>query len=174
MDNKKPLSTLNKKQKIILIAGIAAIAIIMMSGVFTTKKDAAQNITQQFDIEEYRANLESRLADIISHIDGAGDTGVMITLDSGKEYIYAQNMSVDESSDSDSAKHSQENKYYTVKSQSNGEEPILIRESEPKVRGVIIVCEGADNSAVRETIKNAVVSIFNIAENKISVNKISK
>ena len=174
MDTKKQPPKLGKKQKIILTAGIAAIAVIMMSGVFTTNKETVQNYAQQYDIEEYRANLESRLADIISHIDGAGDTGVMITIDSGKEYIYAQNMSVDESSDSDSAKHSQENKYYTVKSQTNGEEPILIRESEPRVRGVIVVCEGAGNSAVRETIKTAVASIFNIAENKISVNKISK
>ena len=106
-------------------------------------------------------------------MQGAGKTGVMITLDSGKEYLYAQNTSVEESSDSSSQKRSEENEYYTVKDTSNGETPVIIRESEPQVRGVIVVCEGADNSAVKAAITHAVSSIFNIAESKISVNKIA-
>jgi len=172
-DIKKP-KKLDKKQKIILIAGIAGIALILLSGLFTTSKsETPPETNSQFDIEEYRVTLESRLADIISHIQGAGNTGVMITLDGGKEYLYAQNTAVEESSDSTSQRRSQENEYYTVKDTSNGEIPVIIRESEPRVRGVIIVCEGADDSAVKAAIIHAVSSIFNIAENKISVNKIA-
>ena len=172
-DIKKP-KKLDKRQKIIIIAGIAGIALILFSGLFSTVKDEIPpESNTQFDIEEYRVTLESRLADIISHIQGAGSTGVMITLDGGREYLYAQNTAVEESSDSSSLRRSEENKYYTVKDTSSGENPVIIRESEPRVRGVIVVCEGADNSAVKAAITHAVSSIFNIAENKISVNKIA-
>jgi len=172
-DIKKP-KRLDKKQKLIIIAGIAGIALILLSGLFTTtKREVPAESDSQFDIEEYRITLESRLADIISHIQGAGNTGVMITLDGGREYLYAKNTAVEESSDSSSLRRSEENEYYTVKDTSNGENPVIIRESEPQVRGVIVVCEGADDSAVKAAITHAVSSIFNIAENKISVNKIA-
>ena len=175
MDKTKKYQKLDFKKKIVLIVGIVGIALILFSGFFSSAQKSEQ--TEQkgaFDTDSYRIELESRLADIISHIDGAGTTGVMITLDTGMEYTYAQNSEYSESSDSDSREISRSGEYYTVKSSQSIEQPILIRESQPKVRGVIVVCEGAGNENVREAIINAVSSIFDISKSKISVNKIAK
>ena len=175
MDKTKKYQKLDFKKKIVLIAGIVGIALILFSSFFLSAQKPEQTGQKEtFDTDSYRIELESRLADIISHIDGAGTTGVMITLDTGMEYTYAQNSEYSESSDSDSREISRSGEYYTVKSSQSIEQPILIRESQPKVRGVIVVCEGAGNESVKEAIINAVSSIFDISKSKISVNKIAK
>lgn len=38
---------------------------------------------------DYAAQLESRLTALIRCVDGAGDTAVMVTLESGSESVYA-------------------------------------------------------------------------------------
>lgn len=175
-NDKKTLPKLDNMKKIIIIAGFLGIALILLSNIFTSPKDKKdiEISVPKFDADAYRIELESRLADIISHIDGAGNTGVMITLEGGREYVYAQNTRHDTSSDSDKVQNSGESEYYTVKSDSQGETPILVYEREPKVRGVIVVCSGGGNEAVREKIIEAVSSIFSIPKTNISVSKISQ
>jgi len=175
-NDKKVLPKLDNMKKAIIIAGFLGIALILLSNVFSSSGDKSdiEISIPEFDADAYRIELESRLADIISHIDGAGNTGVMITLEGGREYVYAQNTRHDTCSDSDNVQSSGESEYYTVKSDSNGETPILVYEREPKVRGVIVVCSGGDNEAVREKITEAVAGIFDISKTNISVSKISQ
>ena len=154
----------NNLTKIIIAAGMIGIALIFLSNFFSSDRQNKTVInvnSSDFDTDSYRIELESRLADIISHISGAGKTGVMITLEGGREYIYAQNNTFDEEKNADDTQNSRKNEYFTIKSNSN-ESPVLIRESEPKVRGVIVVCSGADDPVTREKIIEAVTSVFNI------------
>lgn len=182
-DNKNLFNIPNDKiKKIIIIVGIIGIALILFSSFFENdnKKEASiEKNNDTFSIDEYRIELESRLADIISHIDGAGNTGVMITLESGIEYIYAENETSNEeiSKTTDGESNEKIDKNYELKMQksgSNNENPILIKQKQPRVMGVIVVCSGGNNEKVKEAIVSAVTSIFNITSSRVSVNKINK
>ena len=48
---------------------------------------------------------------------------------------------------------------------------MLISVKAPQVRGVIVVCDGGDNIAVKEKVINAVSGVFGISTTRISVIK---
>ena len=174
----KGLFSSDKAKKIIVILGLVGIALIFFSTLTDTSSsknsdNEFKTATSDFDTDAYRIELESRLADIISHIDGAGNTGVMITLEGSREYIYAQDKQGQEDAQDENKSVSEKSEYVLKKLEDGSEEPIIIRENEPRVRGVIVVCSGGGNNAVKEKVIEAVTSVFNITPSRVSVNKIS-
>ena len=84
-----------KGGKIILAVGILAILCIFLSGYFSggdgEKSSQAQpGEAQILSADEYAAKLENKLTDIVGSIAGAGDCKVMVTLENGIQYDYAQ------------------------------------------------------------------------------------
>ena len=56
----------------------------------------------------------------------------------------------------------------------NGErQGLLVKEIQPTVRGVVIVCEGGDDPAVQEQITDAVTTALNISTKRVSISKLS-
>ena len=49
------------------------------------------------------------------------------------------------------------------------EAPVLLKELCPRVKGVLVVCEGGNSESVCVDIKNAVTSLFGISETKVCV-----
>ena len=54
-------------------------------------------------------------------------------------------------------------------SKSGGEEPVLLKSLCPKVKGVMVVCNGAESERVVKSIKSAVSILLGIKETKVSV-----
>lgn len=50
-----------------------------------------ESVTAAQSQETYAEDIEKRLTEIVSSIDGAGKTRVMVTLESGAEQVYARN-----------------------------------------------------------------------------------
>ncbi len=90
----------------------------------------------------------------------------MITLKNSSESVFAKNTDENSSPGSNSLKNE-----YVLYDGENGEEPVLIKQYLPDVQGVAVVCDGADNSRVRESVINSISSLFNIPVTKISVSK---
>ena len=100
-------------------------------------------------------------------IEGVGKKKVMITVSESEEKIYAE----EKQSDIDENTRREENRYAII--ENNGNEEAIIRKTvNPQINGVIIVCEGGNNSAVKEKIYNAVSAGFGIPSNKICVVKL--
>lgn len=157
----------NKKLKIIVAIGMIGILLISMSD-FIVPKDKNQTTNQNDkDYYSYVDNLESKLTNIISSIDGVGECRVMITLENTNESVYA----TDNESKTDDDSLNTKDKYVIYDSE-NGETPVLIKEYMPTVQGVTVVCSGGDNVEVKEKIINTVTSLFNISTNRVSVSKI--
>lgn len=84
----------------------------------------------------------------------------MITFDQGIEYIYAKeekntdDKSLTSKTDeyAEGSKKSGENEYIIIDTE-NGEQALLITEKAPKVRGVVVVCEGGGNPSVAATVQ---------------------
>lgn len=166
---------LNKKMLLSALLLLAGIAALTMSEISTENKAASvqTTATSVSDTSEYAANLETRLTSIISCIDGAGNTKVMVTLESGSEEVYLHDYNYGENADS-SGKNSFERKdEYVIVDGESGEQGIVVRIAEPRVRGVAVVCEGGGSEVVREQIVNAVTALLDISSAKVSVAKMN-
>lgn len=164
----KILEKIKRDKRIASIVSIGLVGIILLtlSELMPQKSDAKQNEKSEnvTDIRDsYEENIEKRLTSIVSSIDGAGRTEVMVTLASGDENVYAVK---EKSSDG-----SKEREYIVIDSDKN-ESGLLLKVIEPEIRGVAIVCEGADSAKIRQEIISSVSAVLGISTNRISIAKI--
>ena len=146
----------------------------------STKTGTSQQ-TQQKKIQEkdaYITALENKLEQTIEGMEGAGKVDVMITLKDNGEKILDKNQPYEseEETNSEENKESKKNRIQnnqeTVLVETEGNtEPIIVRELYPDIEGVVVVCEGGDNSALTVKIKEAVQALFSIDAHKIVVCK---
>lgn len=156
------------KVKIIVAIGLIGIILIFASDIFSKNNTSDHSLpSQSADYNDYVENLEKKLENIISSIDGVGECKVMIILENTNESVYA----TDNERKTDAQGENTQDKYVIYNSD-NGETPVLIKEYFPTVQGVSIVCSGGNNIEVKEKIINTVTALFNIAANRVSVSKI--
>ncbi len=149
---------------LISAVGLTGILLLTFSEIYPDKKDEAFEQTDCVsDVREYEESLEKRLKELLSQIKGAGKISVMVTLDSGNENIYAKE-----------EKHGEKNteSRYVIVDDAGDEVGLLLRVTEPEVRGVAVVCEGAASAQVRQEIINTVSAVLNISTNRISIAQI--
>lgn len=174
----------DKKTLLIVLAGVAGVIILVISELVPGGEADRQNENGEevqmsgYNIEnhyEYAEMLEEKLTDIISSVDGAGKTKVMLTLESSSESVYAKNDRTDMESDEEGGgeKLSSENNYVLIKTDSSQEEALLLKIIQPEVKGVAVVCEGGDSIYVQQKIIEIVSAVFDINSSKIKVTKLS-
>lgn len=155
---------------LLLLMGAAVLAVSEI----TVSEEASVPETETntaYGTDEYVADLEKRLTAMISAIDGAGETKVMITLESGSEEVYLHDYDYGENIDP-SGKNSLERKdEYVIVDSGSGEKGIVIRVKEPEIRGVAVVCKGADSETVRSRIVETVTALLDISSARVSVAK---
>ncbi len=122
------------------------------------------------------ADTETRLQEVLSCIRGAGRVEVMITYETGREIVPAMTTSINsngsETSDGDKSSSSQQSTESTqpaTVSQSGSNAPIVLKEIEPVVRGVIVVADGAADVTVRLDLQRAVRAVLDIPLSHIEV-----
>mgnify|MGYP006974622555 CR=1 FL=1 len=64
-------------------------------------------------------------------------------------------------------------KKYVIVDGSSGEQGIVVRQSEPKIRGVAVVCEGGGNQTVKQQIIETVTALLDISSARVSVAKMN-
>ena len=154
----------DKKITAIICLGLAGIFLLTMSELVPQKSTKTEKKETVSDISDsYEADLEKRLTSIVSSINGAGRTQVMVTLASGDENVY----DVKENS-SDGSRERE----YIVIDDGSSESGLLLKVVEPEIRGVAVVCEGADSANVRQEIVSTVSAVLGISSNRISIAKI--
>ncbi len=155
----------DSKLKILIAIGLISVLLIALSEALP--KSTEKKHTDNTSYSAYITELENKTCELISSINGAGRCKVMITLKVTNESVFAKN-SNENSNDGSFSNNSE----YVLYNGQSGEEPLLIKEYFPEIQGVAIVCDGADNTVVKEEIINAVSSLFNISVSKISVSKL--
>lgn len=159
-------SSKDKKIKLFAALGIIGIVLILLSELVPSAESDKPKAQEDISYSEYISLLETETEQLISSIDGAGRCKVMITLKNSNESVYAKNTQENNSESSYSNSYE-----YVLYDGQNGESPVLIKQYFPSVQGVAVVCDGADNKAVRESIVNSIASLYNISVSKISVSK---
>ena len=192
MDNKINMASLKGILKNItiekwLLIGGCGIVLILCSDSCTGDKDknnsdrdVASTITVENSWEEYVENLENKLENIISKIDGAGNVQVMITVKntSTKEVLTEDSMSEKKLNETDSSGGARESYEISkdekvVASEEGGsvKSPFVVSELTPEIEGVAVIAEGGDSPIVKEKITGIIKALFGIEINKIAVGK---
>ena len=152
-------------------AALCGLVLLFLSGEFAKDGDnIGTEISESSELDAYRLTLEKSLTETISTIQGAGQTNVMITLESSFETVYASNAKLDETStDFDKTQKITEKQLATTSSRSDGETPVVVKRLTPKISGVLIVCTGGENKQIKQDIINAASTALNISSSRIYV-----
>ena len=194
----KGLKYLRDKKFILNVATVVAIGIVILLASNVLFKPGGQTAagsgtadpasttavsqinTPAASTDDYAAALTSQLQDVLSAVDGVGRVKVMLTLESSKELVVAEDSS---SKKSDSAQTDAQGGTSTssgldtssskviLKASDGSEQPLVVKEIEPKVAGVVIVAEGGGNIIVKDALVRAAQTVLNIGPDKIQVLK---
>lgn len=175
---------------IIIITGII---VIIAAGTFLsgnkntadTEKSAAVQESAQATAVQPRTedSVEGELAAILSKVQGVGRVDVMITYVSGKESIPAydtkksENTTDEKDSGGGTRSITQGDYDSTVvyeDRQGGGKSPVILKELQPVVKGVVVVADGAGSPEVKERILNAVQVLVDVPVHKIQVIQMKK
>ena len=107
---------------------------------------------------------EERLEAILEMVDGAGDVSVMITYHGTVTYDVAFENKETSSERSEEITRSSENSVITT-----GGEPLIKGEVFPKVKGVVVIAEGANDIRVKKALTDATVAALEVAPFKVCV-----
>ena len=148
MEQRKWRSWLKQYRYVLLIV-LAGVALLCLPTT-TEAKPISQQIPETVDVEE-------KLAQILSRIDGAGAVEVMLAEAVGEEIIYQT-----DNGGADTV---------IVTDESRSQQGLIRTRESPVYQGAIVVCRGADSAAVRLAIVEAVANVTGLGSDRITVLK---
>ena len=168
------LDNIKKNPRALVAVGLIGILLIFLSTCVSQDEETEKNqVAVSLSAEEYRSALEESVRKIVADITGDTNSTVLVTLESGVRYSYADstesNSSNTESDGGGTQIHNSTHSYITVRTADGGEQALLITELMPEVRGVAIICNGGDNEKIAQKIKGAVTAAFNITSKGVYI-----
>ena len=112
-------------------------------------------------------SISDSLEEILSKMEGVGNVQVFLSESTGAETIYHQDEDSTVSSDSQSIRV----ETVIINGSDRGEYALVERIDPPCYRGAIVVCQGADDPAVRLQVVQAVSNVTGIGTDRIAVLK---
>ena len=158
----------DKKKLGLVISGIgliigAALLIFGSVGDFGSTKSSVkseESATPVLDAKNYEEEVENKIKELCYGVRGVGKVSVMVSLRGGYKTVYAM--------DAQSTPSGYRSEIVKVGSGSN-QEGIITGYENPQIIGVGIVCEGGDDSRVKNEIVSLVSAALDISTNKIFV-----
>lgn len=169
------------KKYVVLIVGIILVAIcvtFLPHGNSKQTKPITTTIKQVATKEEesYETAIEKRLTSMLAKMQGVGSVSVMVTVHANEEKVLAEDTTAntqrteekDQAGGTRTTDIMQQTNDVVLQ---NGNTPYIVKEYAPEIRGVFILAEGADDSAVKNQITEAVSKLLDVPVHKISVEK---
>ena len=185
----------NSKKKIenlVVFVILLIITLIVINYVWNDgKKNNTNNIKEESSYKQLATNvnsvstktdLEQKLEDILSKIDGVGNVRVLITYSQSSEVVAMYNETLKSSSteeeDSSGGKRKIDETDSTkevIYTQENGVNvPVTQKVINPTIEGAIITAIGANNAIIKTNIIQAVEAVTGLPTHKIQVFEMSK
>ena len=141
-----------------------------------TVKENNGNITYDTQ-KDYEDKQKADLKNILKKIDGVGDVDVMITFESDerKQPAYDETSQVSKTEENDTSGGKRINNVNSdgstvvMTNKDGANEPFIITTYKPKVIGVIVVAQGAEDSKIKYDIEMAVSKIYDLSLDKVNV-----
>lgn len=136
----------------IVLIIVVIVAIVLYNFLAGNKNEERETVA-----EDYASQLEARLGEALSAIDGAGEVSVMIRLaDDGETVIAMETTTLEDGT------------VVTAPVLIDGE-VVVLEEKKPEISGVLIVAEGANSLGVRFDLLSAAASVLDINQSLIKV-----
>lgn len=183
-DNK---NSKKKIENIVVVILILLITVIAINAILSDDKEEEETVVNTIEnnnvnFQASNTDLETRLEDILSKINGVGKVEVLINYSETEQVVamYNENKketATEEQDESGGTRVIKENDVQkdVIYQEKDGEKiPITQKTIMPKIEGTIITAEGAGSTEVQEKIINAVEAATGLASHKIQVFEMSK
>lgn len=128
-------------------------------------------------MQDYEKIYENQLTEIITEMLGVSDVVVKVNLDSTEELLVESNINYSEQVTKEQDKQGgsrnissvSKNEQVVIYRVDGNDKPLVIKTIKPKVRGVVIVAEGAENLQVKAMITEAVQRLLDVPPHKIAI-----
>lgn len=108
----------------------------------------------------YAESLEEKLSKALSRVDGAGKVTVVITVSGGTETVIAEDKTVT----TENGKTIEKISPVLV-----GGKPVVLRENNPVITGVLVVAKGADRFDVKMALLDATTTVLGVTADKVQI-----
>ncbi len=150
---------IKQSPKIMIYTVIAVICMLLL--IFTPEADSSDSENTDFPSPhtEYAKMLERQLKAVISDIEGVGNVTVMVTVEGTVSYNYQQDEYISDD---------REERETVILS---NKDPLIKSIANPKVSGVLVICDGGNSSIIREKVIYAVSTVLDIPTNKVYITR---
>lgn len=148
----------NKKVQIIIISVLFLLLIIMIGLSFISEN--SNRIDEDFNVNTYIQNLENKLEDKLSKVEGINSVSVIINVKNDMKTILASEVIKTE----ENGKTIIEEKPLII----NGK-TVVISQEYPEITGVLIVLDGVKNLSVINRVQQATMTLLNIKLSQIEI-----
>ena len=147
-----------------------------------TTQNSQSNQSSNSQSETNSNDLEQRLEDILSNINGVGNVKVFINYSESSETVamYNENSKTSVTEETDTSggvrkvEETDSQKEIVYQEDSGSKTPIVQKTIEPKIEGAIITAKGASNINIKTSIIQAVEAATGLATHKIQVFEMSQ
>ncbi|OAA83307.1 stage III sporulation protein AG [Clostridium ljungdahlii] len=151
-------------------------------GSSNSNKQQGSTSPEQSKTEDYEKSMQEDLKNTLEKMDGVGKVEVMISFESGEESVPAVNITdstnntEEKDTEGGTRNTTQKNNGSTVVVTNDGSksQPLIVKTYNPKVSGVCVVAEGAENKITELRISKAITDLFGISEDKVNVYPMKK
>ena len=154
---KKAINKLKSVKNIeMYVALVLALVVVLIVFIGSGSKNSSKSVTD----DTYISQMEHKICSVVEKIAGCGKATVAISYSSNEENVYAYETETTTSN----GITKQTSSIVTVKG-----EPLVTKTLPPKILGVVVVAEGADNPVVRLKIIEVVVTLLNVQQKDVQV-----
>ena len=180
---KRKLSTIEN----LIIIVILGVIIILASSYLANSNDAEDTMNEASSVasvdkrtvqsgysiegQDIVADIERRLSELLSKVEGAGQVSVMVYADTGSEQVPAYNDVQDTRNDERADGKSLEISETRQLALAGTDEPVILKVIIPQIKGVVVVAEGADDILIKAQLNNAVCTLLGIPEHRVQILK---
>lgn len=141
--------------------------------------DNGNSSVTELSMVNYEVYYQRQLENLLSKMDGIGKVSVVVNLQSSEELILERNNPYNRKTQEETAGQEQsrsteiesDSQVVFYENESGKNTPIVVKRCAPKIGGVVVLAQGADNPGVTEKITQLLVALFDIPEHKIKVAK---
>lgn len=151
MDRKSILKKVRPEYLLVLLLAAACVYTLYSSFAKTKEEKTTYSYTE---------SLEEKLSKALSKVEGAAKVTVVITVSGGAETVIAEDKTV-----------TTENGITIEKTSPVlvGGKPVVLRENNPVITGVLVVAKGADRFDVKMALLDATTTVLGVTADKVQI-----
>ena len=175
-DKARTFFTGKKRTSLVLGIGILGILCIVLSEMIPDKTTSA--FSEEVTTAEYTQALEEKLTRMVRQIQGTGEVLVTVTVETGRESVYASDYAQSQDSREEDGANGQSRQQTWESEESilllgsgSGQQALIRTYREPQIGGVVVVCEGGDDVKIQAKVTTAVSTVLGISANRVYVTR---